>query len=232
MFLCLRSGTRNSLQMTSTPFLIGWLKRGLELSRAIIIQSKTIHEYFWVTKDIPQRWQSIPDIHTKVVSRIWRLARNDQPLRNKLSSHQKETYSHLVGKASDVLVFAEVMHQGTGSKVTGFLQSLVCLDNRTRTEILQKEKERWKKRLNFLYREGVRGPGRQAVGAFASLPCGLGSIPEWDWSRAFWWVSSAMRVFLIRVLGFLYCPKFNSPDSNFQWVKPCSVEELWQQAEF
>ena len=150
MFLCLRSGTRNSLQMTSTPFLIGWLKRGLELSRAIIIQSKTIHEYFWVTKDIPQRWQSIPDIHTKVVSRIWRLARNDQPLRNKLSSHQKETYSHLVGQASDVLVFAEVMHQGTGSKVTGFLQSLVCLDNRTRTEILQKEKERWKKRLSFL----------------------------------------------------------------------------------
>lgn len=180
MFLCLRSGTRNSLQMTSTPFLIGWLKRGLELSRAIIIQSKTIHEYFWVTKDIPQRWQSIPDIHTKVVSRIWRLARNDQPLRNKLSSYQKETYSHLVGKASDVLVFAEVMHQGTGSKVTGFLQSLVCLDNRTRTEILQKKKRKMKKAFKFSLERGS-----EAVGAFASLPCGLGSIPEWDWSRVF-----------------------------------------------
>lgn len=43
---------------------------------------------------------------------------------------------------------------------------------------------------------------------------------------------SAMRVFFLRVLGFLYSPKFNSPDSNFQWVEPCSVEELRQQAEF
>lgn len=30
---------------------------------------------------------------------------------------------------------------------------------------------------------------------------------------------SAMRVFFLRVLGFLYSPKFNSPGSNFQWVK-------------
>ena len=226
MFLCLRSGTRNSLQMTSTPFLIGWLKRGLELSRAIIIQSKTIHEYFWVTKDIPQRWQSIPDIHTKVFSRIWRLVRNDQPLRNKLSSHQKETYSHLVGKASDVLVFAEVMHQGTGSKVTGFLQSLVCLDNRTRTEILQKEKERWKREREW----GDQG-GRQWERSL-HFPVAWVRFRSDSEAEFFGGSRSAMRVFFLRVLGFLYSPKFNSPDSNFQWVKPCSVEELWQQAEF
>lgn len=83
----------------------------------------------------------------------------------------------MVGKASDVLVFAEVMHQGTGSKVTGFLQSLVCLDNRTRTEILQKKKRKMKKAFKFSLERGSEGTREAGSGSvrFTSLWPGFDS---------------------------------------------------------